>query len=172
MRWLICLLLYSSIATAAPNLLSVLTQTPFQNPIDTMRNIENSTSGVITHFAIDTNNSPMRYLFTVLDPKKHTVTQLEYCAVDGVLIKRKATTYDSDKHSELAAINFISKNKLLFSELVELAIHKNSVHLLNAELDHDLGISYLELKLIDNNGRYRLAFDVEKLRPLPLLKWY
>ena len=76
---------------------------------------------------------------------------------------------NEDKHSELAAINFIAKNKLLFSELVELAIHKNSVHLLNAELDHDLGISYLELKLIDNNGRYRLAFDVEKTASVTII---
>ncbi len=172
MRWLLCILLYSNIATAAPNLLSVLTQAPFQNPIETMRTIEKNTPGVITHFAIDTDSSPITYLFTVLDPKAQKITQLVYCAVDGELMKRSATSYDADQHSELAAINFISKNKLLFSELVELAIHKNSVHLLNAELDHDLGISYLELKLIDNKGRYRLAFDVEKLRPLPLLKWY
>ena len=172
MRWLLCILLYSSIASAAPNVLTGLTQAQYQNPIATMRTIEKNVPGVITHFTINTQHSPMLYEFTVLNPKTHKLTQLDYCAESGELVNKKAHTYHTNHHSELAAISFITKNKLQFSELVELAIHKNSVHLLNAELDHDLGISYLELKLLDNKGRYRLAFDVEKLRPLPLLKWY
>ncbi len=172
MRWLICLILYCGLASAAPKPSTAAGQPQFQNPIDTMRIIEKSIPGVITHFSINTQRSPMMYEFTVLDPKAHKLTKLEYCASSGELMAKTVHTYLTKAHSELAAISFITKNKLEFSELVELAIHKNSVHLLNAELDHDLGISYLELKLLDNNGRYRLAFDVEKLRPLPLLKWY
>ena len=159
-------------ASAAPKLSTDVDQTQFQNPIDTMRSIEKSIPGVITYFSIDTTHTPMMYEFKVLNPKTHMLTQLEYYASSGKLMAKKAHIYQANHHSELAAISFISKNKLEFSELVELAIQKNSVHLLNAELDHDLGISYLELKLLDNKGRYRLAFDVEKLRPLPLLKWY
>ncbi|MBE8167820.1 MAG: hypothetical protein HAW66_05605 [Shewanella sp.] len=172
MRWLLSLLLYSGIVFATPKTLSQITSNTFQDPMVTMRLVEKTQSGIISNFAIDIQDNDVRYLFSLINPKTNTITQLEYRALDGRLIKQNVSLYTPGQHSKIAAIRFIFKNNLSFSELVELAIKNNSVHLLRAELDHDLGISYLELKLIDNNGQYRLAFDVEKLRPLPLLKWY
>lgn len=58
-----------------------------------------------------------------------------------------------------------------FSELVTLAIKNQQGYLTQAELDHDLSISYLELKLLNQDSRNTIAFDIETLRPLPLLKW-
>jgi hypothetical protein len=52
-----------------------------------------------------------------------------------------------------------------------MAMQNSKAHLLEAQLDKDLGIAYLELKVMDERGKHKLAFDIEKQRPLPLLKW-
>ncbi|MGB0893897.1 MAG: hypothetical protein ACPGUD_05765 [Parashewanella sp.] len=172
MRWLLGLLFYSSIAVAYGNLFATLTSRPFQDPMDAIRLVEKTQPGVISSFNTEVQQGDIYYIFYVVNQRDNTCVQLEYAALTGKLIQQNVSILNSSQHPELAAIKFISKNKLLFSELVELAKKQDSVHLLRAELDHDLGISYLELELIDNNGQHRSAFNVETLRPLPLLKWY
>ncbi|WP_133408400.1 hypothetical protein [Parashewanella tropica] len=172
MRWLLGLLLFSSAAMSAPNVVTLLADENNQDPIKTMRQIERSEPGVISSFSVNLNKKKLQYIYTLVNLRNGTVTHFEYRGTDGHLLKRYISTLVPKEHSELEAVRFIEKNKLLFSKLVDLAIDKSQVHLLKAELDHDLGISYLELELIDDNGPYRLAFDVETLRPLPLLRWY
>ncbi len=60
---------------------------------------------------------------------------------------------------------------MAFSELVRLASQKHQGKLLEAQLEHDLGISYLEFKMVDENGKRKHAFDIQKLKPLPMLQW-
>jgi hypothetical protein len=65
----------------------------------------------------------------------------------------------------------LQRKQLSFSDLVSMAMKDKPGFLLEAELDHDLAISYLELKLLTEMSKNTVAFDIDNLRPLPLLKW-
>ena len=171
MRLLLGLILLSSVASATPSMFTLLSESELLAPLAMMRQVEQSHEGVISAFEVDIENGELNYKLEVIDPIKYTLTAFQFSGLDGKLQHQKVVTLEADDLDELEAVKLLQHKKLSFSALVEMAMNQTQSHLLEAQLDHDLGIGYLELKLVDEAGKHKLAFDIENLRPLPLLKW-
>lgn len=175
-RWLISLVLLSSVsvagvANANSTVLELLSDSQSLTPPQLIAQAEKSYPGVISEFDIDVINGELIYEVSMIDTQADTVTEFEFWAKDGKLIRQKVATLEADDRDELKAVRMMQEMDLGFSQLLKTAMGDSTAHIVEAQLDHDLGISYLELKLIDQHGKRRLAFDIENQRPLPLLKW-
>ncbi|QYK01503.1 PepSY domain-containing protein [Shewanella psychrotolerans] len=173
-RWLISLVLLSSIPSvvcANPAVLELLSDSQNLTPQMLIAQAEKDYPGVISEFDIDVENGELIYEISIIDTKQDTVTEFEFWAKDGRLIRQKVEALEADDRDELKATKLVLEMGLTFSQLIKHAMGDSTAHILEAQLDHDLGISYLELKLINENGKRKLAFDIEQQRPLPLLKW-
>lgn len=172
MRWFFGVIFFVSGAVfAAPSMYDMLSEDQYQSPLTMLHLVEQDHDGVISEFEIDVDNGQLNYRINLIDTVESTITEFHYRARDGALLRQRVDKLEADDADELEAANLLQKKKLTFSHLVELATAKSTAYLVEAQLDHDLGISYLELKLADESGKHKLAFDIENLRPLPLLKW-
>lgn len=173
-RWLISLLLLSSVSSMAranPAVLELLSNSQNLTPQVLIAKAEKDYPGIISEFDIDVENGELIYEISIIDTREDTVTEFEFWAKDGRLIRQTVEALEADDRDELKAARLVLEMGLSFSQLVKQAMADSTAHILEAQLDHDLGISYLELKLIDEHGKRKLAFDIEQQRPLPLLKW-
>jgi len=173
-RWLISLVLLSSVpgvVCANPAVLELLSDSQNLTPQMLIAKAEKDYPGIISEFDIDVENGELIYEISIIDTKLDTVSEFEFWAKDGRLIRQKVEALEADDRDELKATKLVLEMGLTFSQLIKQAMGDSTAHILEAQLDHDLGISYLELKLIDENGKRKLAFDIEQQRPLPLLKW-
>ncbi|MFV7784779.1 PepSY domain-containing protein [Shewanella marisflavi] len=175
-RWLISLMLLSgvagaNVALANPAVLELLSDSQSLTPQKMIEQAEKTYPGVISEFQIDVENGQLIYELSMINTKEDAITEFEFWAKDGRLIRQKVEGLEADDKDELKAVKLLKEMDQSFSQLLKLAMGGSGAHILEAQLDHDLGISYLELKLIDANGKHRIAFDIENQRPLPLLKW-
>ncbi|ACA89033.1 MULTISPECIES: PepSY domain-containing protein [Shewanella] len=175
-RWLVGLVLFSSVGFSAPtwaekSVLELLSDRQNLSPQSLMLKIEKQYSGVICEFEIDVENGELIYEVSIIDTQRETITEFEFKAKDGHLINQKVETLEADDKDGLKAVNLMEDIGQSFYSLVHKAMDGRHGHILEAQIDHDLGISYLEIKLIDETGKHRLAFDIQNQRPLPLLTW-
>lgn len=169
--WLLGFILVSGAVSAAQSLYSMLGSGQYQPPLKVMQQIEKDFPGVIAEFEMEMQEGELVYQFELINPLANAITHFEYRARDGKLLKQKAGKVSADDLGEVEATRLITSKHQTFSGLITMAIKDHKGFLTDAKLDHDLGISYLELKLLDDTGKYKLAFDVDNLRQLPLLKW-
>ena len=169
--WLLGFMLVSGIASAAQSMYSMFAAGDYVQPLSVMQQIEKGFSGVIAEFEMETQEGELVYQFELINPLANSITRFEYRARDGKLLKQKASKVSADDLAEVEAARLIAVKNQTFSGIIAKAIKERKAFLTEAKLDHDLGISYLEIKLLDDTGKFKLAFDVDNLRPLPLLQW-
>ncbi|MGI2097572.1 PepSY domain-containing protein [Shewanella glacialipiscicola] len=169
--WLLGFMLVSGIASAAQSMYSMFAAGDYVQPLSVMQQIEKGVSGVIAEFEMETQEGELVYQFELINPLANSITRFEYRARDGKLLKQKASKVSADDLAEVEAARLIAAKNQTFSGIIAKAIKERKAFLTEAKLDHDLGISYLEIKLLDDTGKFKLAFDVDNLRPLPLLQW-
>ena len=171
-RFLLGLLLISGVAhAAAPRLWQVLSQTQHVAPIAVMKDIEQRFPGIISEFNAELEDGVLIYELAIINPKDHNITELEVRGRDGVLLRHHTEKLKADDTNELQAALKILQHKQSFSELVTQAMQQHQSFLAEAQLDRDLGINYLELRLLSADGDQKLAFDIDQQKPLPLLTW-
>jgi uncharacterized membrane protein YkoI len=156
---------------ATPSMHSLLINGEFLKPITVMEQLEQQAKGTICDFDVDVEEGLLVYKISMVNINTHQISKYQYRALDGQLLTEKSSTYASDDIGQVNAAKMLQDKHMKFSELVTLAIENQQGYLTQAELDHDLSISYLELKLLNQDSRNTIAFDIETLRPLPLLKW-
>ncbi|MCH1931110.1 hypothetical protein L9G16_13045 [Shewanella sp. A25] len=169
--WLLGIMLLSGVVTAAQSMYSMLVGGTYLPPLSVMQQIEKDFIGVIAEFDMEMQDSDLVYHFELINPLANSITRLEYRASDGKLLKQKGGKVTKDDLGEVEASRLITAKHQTFSGIIALATKDHRAFLTDAKLDHDLGISYLELKLLNDSGKYKLAFDIENLRQLPLLQW-
>ena len=170
-RWLIGLLLVSGSSFAGQGLYSLMTTGEYPLPIAMMQQLEQQHEGVISEFEADIENGELIYEFKMIDPQAKTITEYEYRAIDGSLKEREVERLDKDDKDELSGVMMLEQNGLSLSEMLTLVAEESEGHIIKAEVDNDLGISYIELEILDIDGKRKLAFDIENKQLLPLLKW-
>ncbi|WP_299795652.1 PepSY domain-containing protein [uncultured Shewanella sp.] len=175
-RWLVGLVLFSSTGFSAAclaetSVLQLLSDEQNISPQMIMLQVEKAYPGVISEFEIDVEKGELIYEVSVIDTNAETITEFEFRAKDGRLIHQQVESLETDDKDELKAVSMMEDKSLTFSNLVKQAMSDSQAHIVEAQLDHDLNISYLELKLIDEDGKSKLAFDIKTERPLPMLKW-
>ncbi|QSX30006.1 hypothetical protein JYB88_17815 [Shewanella cyperi] len=161
----------SGLAQAANPLYDSLVAGNPKDPLVLMAEIETEQSGIISQFDIDFDDGELHYEFDLINPAEDSLTELTLRASDGKLLLQKVNKLEADDQDELAAVKLLQQKELSFSALVTMAVQEQQGKLIEAQLEHDLGISYLEFKLMDENGKRKLAFDINKLKPLPMLTW-
>ena len=175
-RLLVGLVLFSSVgfsvsSWAEQSVLELLSDEQNLSPQELILKVEKEYSGVICDFEIDVENGELIYEVSVIDAERETVTEFEFKAKGGGLLNQKVERLEvADKYG-LKAVILIEKMGQTFYSLVNNAMHDRNGYIVGAKIDHDLGISYLEIKLVDAAGKRKLAFDIESQRPLPLLTW-
>ncbi|MCL1144231.1 hypothetical protein [Shewanella gaetbuli] len=170
-RLLVSLCFFPFMAMAAPSIHSLLAQDGLVNPVSVMEQWEQQQKGTLCGFGLDIENEQLVYLLSAINIDSKEVYQLEFNAQDGALLDETSKPYEGKEIEQLHAVSLMRDKNISFSSLVTMAIHNQSGYLLQADLDHDLSISYLELQMLNNEAKNVIAFDIENLRPLPLLKW-
>ena len=175
-RWLVGLVLisssgFSAAAWAEASIIELLSDEGNLTPQALLLQVEQDYPGIISEFEIDVVNGELIYELSMIDTSAETITEFEFRAKDGRLVTQEVARLEADDRDELIAVNLMEDKSLTFYTLVVKAMKDKQAFILEAQLDHDLGISYLELKLINVDGKSKLAFDIKTLRPLPLLKW-
>ncbi|MCG9698057.1 PepSY domain-containing protein [Shewanella sp. Isolate11] len=174
-RWFISFLLVTGLsvtgcASANTTLLSLLSDDQSYTPQMMIAQVEQDYPGIVTEIEAEEHKGELVYEVSVINIKDDTEIELEFSGKDGKLLKQKVQHLDAND-DELKAAQLLNNMQLSFSTLVKQAMGDSQAHIQEAQLDHDLGISYLELKLIDENGKRKVAYDIKNQRPLPLLKW-
>ncbi|MCL1138279.1 PepSY domain-containing protein [Shewanella pneumatophori] len=170
-RWLIGLLLVSGSSFAGQGLYSMISAGNYPLPTTTMLQLESAHEGVISEFEAEIENGELVYEFKMIDPQAKTITEYEYRAIDGSLIEREVGRLKKDDNDELAGVLMLQQNGLSLSDMLTLVSQESDGYIVKAEVDNDLGISYIELEILDIDGKRKLAFDIENKQLLPLLKW-
>lgn len=170
-RLLLTLLLISGVAHAAPSLWQLLSQTPHVTPITVMQDLEQRFPGVIAQFNAVFDQGELIYEIEILNPQNNSVTELEVRGKDGILLRHETEKLAPEDHNEFKAALKVIEHKQTFSELIQQAMQQHQAFLVEAQLDRDLGINYLELELSTADGKQKLAFDIDQQKPLPLLTW-
>ncbi|MBT1445152.1 hypothetical protein KJI95_11535 [Shewanella sp. JM162201] len=169
--WLLGAMMVAGAASANTSLFNLLSTGERVEPLAMMEKVESEHQGFISAFELDVQEGELMYEFDVIDPDENTLSELTIRAADGALVVQRNSKLEADDHDELEAVKLLERNEMRFSELARLATDKHQGKLLQAQLEHDLGISYLEFKLIDETGKRKHAFDIQKLKPLPMLQW-
>ncbi len=170
-RWLIGLLLVSGSSFAGQGLYSFMSSGNYPLPTALMQQLEQQHEGVISEFEADIEQGELIYEFKMIDPQAKTITEYEYRAIDGSLKEREVGRLKSDDKDELSGVLMLQKIGLSLSDMLALVAKEDAGHIIKAEVDNDLGISYIELEILDIDGKRKLAFDIENKQLLPLLKW-
>ncbi|NKF52522.1 hypothetical protein G3R49_18340 [Shewanella sp. WXL01] len=166
----ICFIPFSSIA--APTIQSLLAESEVIAPAVVMQQIEQQhKKSTICGFGVEVEDQQLVYKVSMIDLATEQRSRFFVRASDGEVLEHTQERVVLDKIDQAHAVSMLQDKHIAFSKLVAMARKNHQGFLLQAELDHDLSISYLELKLLNQSRKSIVAFDIEKLRPLPLLKW-
>ncbi|MCH1919905.1 hypothetical protein L9G15_10715 [Shewanella sp. A3A] len=171
MRWIIVALsLISAAAQATPSYWQGLNNGELLAPRRMIAQVEQQFPGVVTQFSISTQQQQVQYDIQLIEPITKTCHLLLLNAHDGALLQQQDQSLDS--HNELLhLVQHLQQQQVQFSQLLNQALAHKQGKLVSAKLDRGLGISYIELKLLNADGSERLAYDIDHRRQLPLLKW-
>ncbi|MGI2260952.1 hypothetical protein [Shewanella sp. GXUN23E] len=170
-RLLLGLVLISGVAFADTDLWQYLSQTQHVEPIKLMQDVERQFPGVIAEFNTELDKGELKYEIEVINPRDKSLTELVYRASDGSLLHRQTEKLKSEDKNDLEAAAKILEHNQTFSQLIIQAMQTRQAVVVDAQLDRDLGINYLEVELLNADGRVKLAFDIDQQKPLPLLTW-
>ncbi|KFZ37610.1 hypothetical protein HR45_09300 [Shewanella mangrovi] len=170
MRWFLAALsLISVTALAAPSYWQQLDNGKLVAPRRLIAKVEQQFPGVITCFHVAEDASSWQYDISLVEPITSIRHQLVFSGSNGQLLHQQDQKLASNDDSLLLAKHLLNK-QLSMSNVLNNALRKNNGKLQSAQLDRDLGISYLELRVIDAAGSHRLAYDIDHRRQMPLLK--
>lgn len=170
-RWLVGLILFSGTVAAEPELYLLLSQTDNQPVAVVMRELENLHLGEISGFDVEQKEGVLVYDFRIINSSANKILNYSYRASDGKLLKRDSYFFNRKDKSELVAVLALQNVQMTFSELVQKASNNNKGYLIKASIDNALGINYLELEFLTQEGQHQLAYNINSQRLLPLLKW-
>ncbi|WP_394132928.1 hypothetical protein [Shewanella maritima] len=171
-RLLLAMCLFPVTVFANPTVQTLLAQGDFFAPITVMQELESKNDrGTICGFGMDVADKQLVYRLSMIDLSTGKILRFQYLAADGSLLQQSDELLTNQGVEQVNAVKMLQGKNIHFSDLVAMARKNHQGQLLQAELDHDLSISYLELKLLNQNSKSIVAFDIKNLRPLPLLKW-
>lgn len=162
--------LFATSALAAPTYWQQLNDGELQAPRLLIAKMEQQFTGVVTQFDIREQQHHIRYDIDVIDPLTKTCHQLQLSGRSGKLITQTAKDLP-DNDAQLQLAQHLLQHRMAMSQVLRQALLNHSGKLLSAQLDRGLGISYVELKLLNAAGSQRLAYDIDHRRQMPLLKW-
>ncbi|MCL1098890.1 hypothetical protein [Shewanella gelidii] len=165
--------IFVPLTSAMSNVLPKISEQQLPSPIKVMQQVELLHVGIISRFHLERNSQgDLSYRIDVIESQEHQVTHFSYSINNGLLINEGVNDLSSYEVEKLNAVLFLKVNRLSFSNMVKSATTESRGHILEAKLEHDLGVNYLSVELVDAQGKHMVAFDLDEQRPMPVLKWH
>lgn len=170
---LIGLLFVSSVCTASNSaIFEKLNVSLAPTPVEILTKLENQylNKAVIVEFELEFDNGRTTYEVTLYQASHHRFIEL---LVDeaGKLEEFEYEAPEIDDQEEIAAAKLMSKKNLLMQSLVNELAASNNHFLIEAQLEQDMGVTYMVATFVSSQGRYKKAFDLVTGKNLPLLRW-
>ena len=134
-----------------------------------LQDVENQFSGLATDITTKQENDGIIYQVEMVDLVNNRIEKLYFDALSGQLLRKRTQDLTFVDTNKLQAVAKILERNQTLSNLLKKFTKSHAGIVLNARLDRDLGINYLELELLHVDGRIKLAFDLDQMQPLPLL---
>ncbi|MBY5922744.1 PepSY domain-containing protein [Ferrimonas balearica] len=172
LTWLPLILAITLPAQASSRLYEQLVNNDAPTPLQILKQVEQryQNEGRIVEFELEVERGVLTYEVSLGQSDENSFLELTLDAYGNVL-ERERESGEVDDESDLEALAALEEKNWKVSDLVEKAIGKHSGFLLEAQLEHNIGISYLEVELLTEKGKRKLAVDLATGEPLPILQW-
>lgn len=170
---LTCLCLISGLAFAASSaIFNMLDSSSAPAPIDVLFGIEQryAENAVIVEFEFEIEKGQRVYEVTLYQTKKQRFIEL-LLDHSGHIIEQEYEQPELDEQEEIAAANLMTKKGYTLHDLVKQLDDEPTHYLIEAQLEQDMGITYMVATFVTNKGRHKKAIDLETGKNLPLLRW-
>ncbi|ADN77921.1 conserved hypothetical protein [Ferrimonas balearica DSM 9799] len=170
--WLPLMLASTLPAQAVPRLYEQLASNGPPTPLQILRQVEQhyQHEGRIVEFELEVEKGVITYEISLARSDDNNFLELTLDA-SGKVLDREREPGEMDDESELEALAALEDQDWQVSQLVERAIGQQQGYLIEAQLEHNIGISYLEVELLTEKGKRKLAVDLATGEPLPILQW-
>ncbi|MDQ9090174.1 hypothetical protein RC083_01065 [Pseudoalteromonas haloplanktis] len=170
---LLSFLFITSISIAASTaVFDKLHQANAPSPQSILQKIENeyAKKAVVVEFELEFEHGKTTYEVTLYQAEKHRFIEL---LVDqqGKLIELEYDAPEIDEQEEIAAATLMSQKGLTMQGLVAQLDSPAHQYLLEAQLEQDMGITYMVATFVTEQGRHKKAIDLATGKDLPLLRW-
>ncbi|MBY5993369.1 PepSY domain-containing protein [Ferrimonas balearica] len=157
---------------AASELYLQLEKNPSPAPLTILKQVERDYGhqGQVIEFELELEAGAITYEVSLAAPERGQTLELKLDRTGG-LLEKEWESDELDDESERVALRALRNRPGRFADLVALAIAGQEGFLLEAQLDHNIGISYLEVELLTPQGKRKLALDLDTGERLPILQW-
>ncbi|MBY6187510.1 hypothetical protein KUV89_12840 [Marinobacter hydrocarbonoclasticus] len=159
-------------AQATSRLYQQLAGSDAPTPLEILKLVEQRYrhEGRIVEFELEVEKGALTYEISLARSNDDNFLELTLDA-KGKLLEKEREPGEMDDESDLEALAALEEQEWQVSQLVERAIGQQQGYLLEAQLEHNIGISYLEVELLTEQGKRKLAVDLSTGEPLPILQW-
>lgn len=141
-------------------------------PLNILTKIENQylNKAVIVEFELEFDDGRTTYEVTLYQKSHHRFIEL-LLDESGQLEEFEYEAPEVDDQEEIAAVKLMLKKELLIQDLVNQLINSKEQFLIEAQLEQDVGVTYMVATFVTSQGRHKKAIDLATGKNLPLLRW-
>lgn len=170
---LVCLLFVTSISIAASSaIFEKLHQANAPTPSAILQKIENkySNKAVIVEFELEFEKGNIVYEVTLYQASNARFIEL---LVDqkGNMIELEYNAPELDDQEEIAAAELMRHKGYTMQGLLSKMHDPAHQYLIEAQLEQDMGVTYMVATFVTAQGRHKKAIDLATGKDLPLLRW-
>jgi hypothetical protein len=142
------------------------------SPQSILKNIETEylNTAVIVEFELEFEKGKTTYEVTLFEQKNNRFIEL-LVDVKGKLIELEYAPPELDEDDEVAAAKLMRKKNYRMYQLVQLLDSTQTQYLIEAQLEQDMGVTYMVATFVSLKGRHKKAIDLATGKNLPLLRW-
>ena len=170
---IICLVIFSSISLAASSaIFSMLDTSDTPAPRKVLNQIEQryADQAIIVEFELEIEQGKATYEVTLYQTAQQRFIEL-LLDHNGQVITLEYKNPELDEQEEVAAAAIMKRKKLSMQQLVQQLDNNPQHYLIEAQLEQDMGISYMVATFVTAEGKHKKAIDLETGKHLPLLRW-
>ncbi|MFU2511647.1 MAG: hypothetical protein ACTH4U_03030 [Pseudoalteromonas prydzensis] len=170
---LVSLLFVTSMSIAASSaIFAKLHQANAPTPSAILQKIENeySNKAVIVEFELEFEKGNTTYEVTLYQASSARFIEL-LVDQNGSLIELEYNAPELDEQEEIAAAELMRHKGYTMQGLVRKMHDPAHQYLIEAQLEQDMGVTYMVATFITAQGRHKKAIDLATGKDLPLLRW-
>ncbi|GHF01939.1 hypothetical protein [Thalassotalea profundi] len=171
--FLIALFFYNSLCYASSSaIFDKLNNENKPSPQTILKKIETEylNTAVIVEFELEFEKGQTNYEVTLFEQKYNRFIEL-LIDVQGKLVELEYAPPELDEDDEVAAAKLMRKKNYRMYQLVQSIDSSQTQYLIEAQLEQDMGVTYMVATFVSIKGRHKKAIDLATGKNLPLLRW-
>ncbi|MBV7316089.1 PepSY domain-containing protein [Shewanella sp. NIFS-20-20] len=156
-------------AFAQPQLMTSLQNSNLYSPMSILDKVTKLSPGIVSEFDTRLDGERLVYLVEVVDTKDKSHTEYIVNAESGAVLRVFKSKLQAKDMAEYRAANSLVAKEHDMQHFLKQAINNQPGRLIQAKLDNDLGINYLEFTILDGSKAHTQAFNIDRMQPIPLL---